>query len=77
MDTLIKRLKQVGSARWEAIAEAAGVAKSLPRKIAYGDRENPGVNTIQPLLNYFNLVDSGKVELPEAPASEHGELTEG
>ena len=31
-----------------------GVAKTLPRKLAYGDRENPGVQTVQPLLDYFH-----------------------
>lgn len=62
---LERRLKEAGPARWEAIAEIAGVAKTLPRKIAYGDRENPGVQTVQPLLDFFQAVDRGEVELPE------------
>lgn len=66
MDYLKRKLREAGSARWEAIAAAAGVAKTLPRKIAYEDRENPGIATIQPLLDYFGRVERGEVELPEA-----------
>jgi len=28
----------------------------------YGDRENPGVQTIQPLLDYFHRKDAIKVD---------------
>lgn len=66
MDYLKRRLREAGPARWEAIASEAGVAKTLPRKIAYEDRENPGVSTIQPLLDYFAEVDRGVRDLPEA-----------
>jgi hypothetical protein len=64
IEYLKRKLKEAGSARWEAIAEKAGVAKTLPRKIAYSDRENPGVNTIQPLFDYFQAVDRGEKQLP-------------
>jgi hypothetical protein len=64
MDYLKRRLKEAGAARWEAIAEAAGVAKTLPRKLAYSDRENPGVQTVQPLLDYFQAIDRGERALP-------------
>ncbi len=53
IDYLKRKLKEVGPAAWEPIAVEAGVAKSLPRKIVYGDRDNPGVATIQPLVSYF------------------------
>jgi hypothetical protein len=67
MDYLKRKLAEAGSARWEAIADKAGVAKSLPRKLAYdSDRDNPKVGTIQPLLDYFQAVDRGERELPEA-----------
>jgi hypothetical protein len=66
MDYLKRRLREAGPSRWEAIAVEAGVAKTLPRKIAYDDRENPGVATIQPLLDYFADVDRGARDLPEA-----------
>ncbi|WP_431512598.1 hypothetical protein [Variovorax sp. DAIF25] len=62
---LKRRLREVGPSRWEAIASATGVARTLPRKIAYGDRENPGVETIQPLLDFFYAVDRGEISLPE------------
>jgi hypothetical protein len=65
MDYLKRRLREAGPSRWEAIAVEAGVAKTLPRKIAYDDRENPGVATIQPLLDYFSEVDRGARDLPE------------
>ena len=51
---LRRKLREAGGpSEWEAIATKTGVAKSLPRKIAYGDRLNPGVEKIQPLLTYF------------------------
>jgi hypothetical protein len=62
---LKRRLRDAGLARWEAIAEQAGVAKTLPRKIAYSDRENPGVMTVQPLLDFFARVDAGEIDLPQ------------
>jgi hypothetical protein len=65
IDYLKRKLREAGPARWEAIAAAAGVAKTLPRKIAYDDRENPGVATIQPLLDYFGKVERGEVDLPD------------
>lgn len=51
----------VGPAAWETIAEELSIGKPpkervsvhLLRKIAYGDRVNPGVAKIQPLLDYF------------------------
>jgi hypothetical protein len=64
IDYLKRKLREAGPARWEAIASAAGVAKTLPRKIAYDDRENPGVATIQPLLDYFAAVERGELQLP-------------
>lgn len=67
LQPLIDRLRSAGPARWEAIALAAGVAKSLPRKLVYGDRDNPTVQTIQPLVDFFAAVDNGDIELP-APA---------
>lgn len=64
LQPLVTRLRAIPSAQWEAVAEAAGVAKTLPRKIATGDRSNPGVLTIQPLVDYFKRVDDGEVQLP-------------
>ena len=65
IDYLMRRLREAGPDRWELIAEEAGIAKTLPRKIAYGDRKNPGTKTIQPLLDYFDAVDRGEREMPE------------
>lgn len=58
-DFLKRRLRDAGPARWDAIAEEAGVAPSFIRKFMYGSRENPRVQTIQPLVDYFNAVDGG------------------
>ena len=65
MDYLRRRLKETGASRWESIAEATGVSPRLPSKIAYGDRDNPRVETIQPLLDYFAAVDRGEIALPQ------------
>jgi hypothetical protein len=68
LQPLVDRLRAIPSTRWEDVARAAGVAKTLPRKIATGDRSNPGVQTIQPLVDYFNRVDRGEAALPEGCA---------
>lgn len=66
IEYLKRKLREVGPARWELIADQAGVAKTLPRKLAYDStRENPGVQTIQPLIDYFNAVERGEQQLPE------------
>jgi hypothetical protein len=70
IDALKRRLREAGSARWFLIASEAGVAKTLPRKLVYGDRCNPGVLTIQPLISYFAEIDEGIRSLPDAA---HGE----
>lgn len=54
---LKRKLMEAGSHRWDAIAAECGVAKSLPRKLAYGDRENPRIQTVQPLVDYFRAAD--------------------
>lgn len=64
LSPLIDRLREAGPANWEAIAAQAGVAKTLPRKLVYGDRENPRVLTVQPLIDYFKAVDEGQVSMP-------------
>lgn len=61
---LQRRLKDAGPRRWDRIAAEAGVATSLPRKIASGERDNPTVATIQPLLDYFAAIDRGERDLP-------------
>jgi hypothetical protein len=53
IETLRRNLRSVPPAEWERIAAECGVARTLPRKIAYGDRMNPGVMTVQPLINWF------------------------
>lgn len=70
IDYLKRKLKEAGPTRWEAIAATCGVAKTLPRKIAYEDRDNPGVQTVQPLLDFFGAVERGERELPEPVKAE-------
>lgn len=62
---IVERLKAAGPTRWEPIADRAGVARSLPRKLVYGDRANPTVGTIQPLIDFFAAVDRGEETIPE------------
>lgn len=57
IDYVKRRLRECGPGTWEQIAADCGVAKTLPRKIVYGDRENPGVQTVQPLLTYLQDVE--------------------
>jgi hypothetical protein len=48
-----QNLRAVGPRCWPAIACATGKPLSTLRKIAYGDRKNPKLDTIQPVANYF------------------------
>lgn len=64
---LVARLRQFNQAQLEVIAQEAGVAKTLPRKLACGDRPNPTVQTIEPLIEYFSRVDRGEKVLPFQP----------
>lgn len=65
---LKRRLKEAGAARFDAIAEEAGVTPSFIRKFVYGSRENPRVLTVQPLVDYFAAVDRGERQLPATPS---------
>lgn len=74
---LHRKLAEAGTSRFEAIARDAtahaGLAQdaeervrvSFIRKFFYGDRPDPRVGTIEPLLNYFRAVDRGEVRLPD------------
>ncbi len=62
---LRRRLKEAGPRRWNRIAAEAGVAVSLPRKLASGERANPTVQTVQPLIDYFHAIDRGERDLPQ------------
>lgn len=52
-DYLKRRLKEAGHGQFDEIASKAGVTPSFIRKFVYGSRENPRVQTVQPLLDYF------------------------
>lgn len=60
LDHLRERLKAVKTTEWDAIAERAGCAVSLPRKIVYEEGRNFGTATIAPLLRYFWQQDAAK-----------------
>lgn len=62
---LKRQLKDAGAARFDAIAEQAGVNASFIRKFFYGSRENPRVQTVQPLIDYFKSIERGERSLPE------------
>lgn len=72
LQPVIDRLRAAGPGAWERIAVEAGVAKTLPRKLVYGDRENPGVLTIQPLVDYFAAEDKRSSYTPKQKELDHG-----
>ena len=59
-----QKLIDAGTARFESIAEEAGVRVSFVRKFHNGSRPNPRIDTLQPLLAFFTAVDRGERELP-------------
>jgi hypothetical protein len=78
LDRLRRRLLDVGPRRWAAIVEAintgCGEADRISyhtlRKIAYRDAQNPGIKTVQLLLDYFAQIDAGTLTLPEPETQE-------
>lgn len=62
---LLRRLREAGASRFEAMAVESGVAASFMRKFVYGNRHDPHISTIQPLLDYFRQIDEGVRELPK------------
>lgn len=62
LDDLVASLKRAGPSNWEQIARDAGVSPHLPRKLVYGDRPNPTIGTIQPLLDYFSRKPSASAQ---------------
>lgn len=80
IDYLKRKLKEAGPARWEAIAILVSEGVDLEkdkltyhslRKIAYGDRQNPGLQDAQRLIDFFHSVERGERDLPE-PAEKQG-----
>lgn len=69
-DYLKRRLRDAGASRFDAIAERTGVTVSFIRKFVYGSRENPRVQTVQPLIDFFSAVDRGDEVLPDASKPE-------
>lgn len=65
---LVARLRQYSLAELERIADAAGVAPSIPRHIRNG-RKNPTLNSIEPLIIFFDKVDAGEIDLSQVLAS--------
>lgn len=67
LDNLVARLRKHTLAELEAIARAAGVPPSLPRKLRSGERVNPTLRSIEPLLSYFSKLDAGQVKPASVP----------
>lgn len=55
MQLLQRKLREAGAKAWPDIAATTGTSANTLRKIAYGDRTNPRIDTIEPLLRHFNL----------------------
>jgi len=62
LNPLVARLRQYSLVELEAIADAAGVAPSVPRHLRNG-RDNPTIKTIEPLITFFGKVDAGEIDL--------------
>ena len=57
-DYLVRRLREIGPAAWPSAQEATGVSVHLMRKVAYGDRPNPGIKKIESLYLWLRENDS-------------------
>lgn len=72
LNTLVARLRGHTLAELEAIALAAGVPADLPRKLRSGERSNPTLRSVEPLIDYFHKLDAGQVPRPAAAGVRHG-----
>jgi predicted transcriptional regulator len=64
IDYIRRHLRAAGPRRFAAIAHETGVSETLLPKLMYGQRDNPRVQTVQPLLDYFAAIERGERELP-------------
>lgn len=48
-----RRLRADGPKKWPEVAQETGRGVALLRKIAYGDRKNTKLDTIQPVVTYY------------------------
>lgn len=46
---VVRRLREEGPKQWPNIAAESGKPESVLRKIAYGNRKNPRIDTIEPI----------------------------
>lgn len=65
---LQRRLSALTPAQRTAVAAELGISRTLIPKLLGGHRENPRVQTIQPLIDFFAAVDRGERALPGAVA---------
>ncbi|WP_429949595.1 hypothetical protein ACQYWY_21745 [Comamonas sediminis] len=54
---LKEKLTEVGTGGFEKLADDTGVKVSFIRKFFYGNRPDPRVKTVQPLLDHFQKLD--------------------
>lgn len=71
-EQLKSELRNAGAAAFPRIAEETGVALSFIRKFYYGGRENPRVQTIQPLITYFGGRCAANPQSPKRKEAAHG-----
>jgi len=53
IDELRRCLKVAGPQKWPDIAAQTGCRESFIRKLAYGDKKNPGLQRVEALRRYF------------------------
>jgi hypothetical protein len=67
LERLRADLKVSGPAAWPEIANATGETVHGLRKLAYGDRKNPSLRTVESLMRYFRThKDHSSVQTPPA-----------
>ena len=53
LQSLQVSLKTLGRSSWPEVSKATGISENTLRKLAYGDRPNPSLDIVQPLVTYF------------------------
>lgn len=54
LESVVAHLRALGPKAWQPVADATEVSIHTIRKIAYKDRKNPGIQTVEKLYTHLN-----------------------
>jgi hypothetical protein len=75
LNSIVARLRSMPVPQQEQVAASTGVPQKYLRKLVYGERPNPTLKNIEPLIEYFASLDAPRRKAtkpqPANSAQEH------